>query len=311
MSRTVEITVPSHRTDPLLRDIQQLDEIVEMRVQRGVSLDPPGDLITVSITRRSLHDLIRLLNEQGLARDKSASISISEPSAIISPSSYQQIENDVSDVIWEEMEYTLLRESKMDVNGMFTMFAAGVIAAVGIATGAVHLVIGAMIIAPGFEPIIRVSLGVTGRATESWRQGLADVLKGYAALFVGALGAAAALYASGRDVLRGVEAYLPTEILISFWLQISLPSVLIATFAGATGAVLVAISRSVLTAGVMVALALIPPPAIAALALVAGDTGLMWSAVLRWVVEVGIVAAAGFAVVLWKRRSVQQRDLVP
>jgi hypothetical protein len=310
MSRSVEITVPSDRTDRLVQEIRQLDEVIGLRVQRGISVDPPGDVISLSLTNKSLRKLIRILDSWGVAKDEGGSIAISEPTGVISYSYQDEIEKDESDVIWEEMEFSILRESNMDLNGIFVMFTSGVLAAVGVATGAVHLVIGGMVIAPGFKPITRVALGLVAGGSESWHRGLIDTLKAYSALFVGAMFAALVLRLSGRPPLTGSEAYLPSEALVQFWIEISLPALLTAAVGGAAGAVLIAVNRSVLTAGVMIALALIPPPAIAALALVAGEPGLAGRGVLRWAIEVAVVTTTGLLVYLWKRTLVQRRAIV-
>lgn len=57
----------------------------------------------------------------------------------------------------------------------------------------------------------------------------------------------------------------------------------------------------------MIALALVPPVAIAGLALVGGDATLAGKALVQWVMEVLIVAAGGAAVFVWKRLAVQRR----
>jgi hypothetical protein len=307
MPRTVEITLPDARADSLARSIGTLEEVFEMRIQRGIVVDPGGSVISVALSNKALLRLLRLLDTEGVTRDAGSSVTISEPAGVISPSWKESIENDESDVVWEEMEFTILRESNMGINGLLVMFVSGALAAVGIATGAIHLVIGAMVIAPGFEPIIRVSLGLVAGGASGWKRGLIDAARGYAALVVGAATAALVLAGTGRALLDGSEAYLPARDLVDFFLQLSVPSLFVAAVAGTAGAVLIAVNRSILTAGVMIALALVPPPAIAALAFVAGEFDLIPTAALRWGIEVVIVALTGLLVFAWKRASVHQR----
>lgn len=59
------------------------------------------------------------------------------------------------------------------------MDLVGVRAVAGIASNAVHVVVGAMLIAPAFEPMTKVSLGLADRVP-IWRHGLMDVLRGMA-----------------------------------------------------------------------------------------------------------------------------------
>ncbi|MBM3492617.1 MAG: hypothetical protein FJX68_19690 [Alphaproteobacteria bacterium] len=48
------------------------------------------------------------------------------------------------------MELVIGKNSNMTGNALLVMLAAGVLAAIGIATNALHIVIGAMLIAPGY-----------------------------------------------------------------------------------------------------------------------------------------------------------------
>lgn len=61
------------------------------------------------------------------------------------------------------------------------------------------------------------------------------------------------------------------------------------------------------TSGVMIALALIPTAALAAMAIVAGDWPLAGKAALRWIIEVAVVIAFSAIVLGWQRYYVQRR----
>ena len=50
MPRRVEITVPSDRTDALLERVGGLGGLIGVRIQRGISRQPEGDVITLEIT---------------------------------------------------------------------------------------------------------------------------------------------------------------------------------------------------------------------------------------------------------------------
>lgn len=57
---------------------------------------------------------------------------------------------------WEELELSIGEDSTMTLDRTIVMFSAGI----GLLTGALHVVIGAMVIAPGFQPFARFVLGV-------------------------------------------------------------------------------------------------------------------------------------------------------
>lgn len=305
MIRTIQTVVASETTDQLLAELRQVPGLLGLRVQRQGSVHPPGDVVSLDATNSSLHAIVRLLAGYRSGGDGELSILTTEPISAVSPSHSQWIARDSSESTWEEMQMRIGKDSNMTVNAMMVMFVAGVLAAVGISTNALHLVIAAMLIAPGFEPITRISLGLVAGGS-AWRYGLADTAKGYVALLLGSALAAAALQAGNKPL--GEEAsYLPAEVLITYWTSITATSVLLAVLASAAGAVVIATNRAVLTSGVMVALALIPSATITAMAVVTGAFQLAGIAAVRFVIEAGLVAAMSALVFAWKRYRVQKR----
>jgi len=138
-----------------------------------------------------------------------------------------------------------------------------------------------------------------------WRRGIKDFLMGYSALLAGAAGATVLMLALGVPLEDG--SYLEAGILPSYWMQVTIPSVIISIVAGFAGAVLIANNRSILTAGVMIALSLVPTIAMAGMGLVRLDP---WSSVRAagiWLIDVAIVLAVSVLAFVWKRRAVQRR----
>jgi hypothetical protein len=144
MPRRVEIAVQAEKTEALVRRISGMDGLIGLRVQQGISRRPEGDVITLDITNRSLPALTRLLSEEGVGSSSAGSFSTSEPVSIVSSSSVADIVHDVSEATWEEMEVVIAKNSNMTVNALVVMVISGVLATIGIATNALHIVIGAM-----------------------------------------------------------------------------------------------------------------------------------------------------------------------
>lgn len=308
MPRSVQVTVPSEQTDALVEGIKNIEGLIGLSVQRGVSVRPRGDIVSIELLTPALHVLMRLLDRQGINSSTACCIRTSQPLGVIAAARSAEIARDASEATWEEMELTVARESNMTVNGLLLMASAGVIAAAGISTDALHLVVGAMVIAPGFEPVSRIALGAVARGI-AWRHGLADTAKGYLALALAACLTALVLRAAGVAPLGGKAAYLPAGALTSYWSSLTFSGLLVTIVAGATGGLLIAANRSILTAGVMIALALIPAAALVGMALSVGDFGLLGKALLRWFVEVLIVCLTSAVVFSWKRDRVQRRKI--
>jgi hypothetical protein len=308
MPRTVEISVSPDETEALVERISGIEGLIGLRVQSGASRKPHGDVISLEITNRALPELLRRLEHRGIGTTALGSFSTSEPISVTSSSFAPDIASDVSDATWEEMEVVIGKNSNMTISGALVMAIAGMLATIGLATNALHIVVGAMLIAPGFQPIVRVALGIVGRSG-AWRRGLADIGRGYLALGAGAAVTAMLLQGLGESAVGRTEAsYLPAGVLVSYWTEITVTSLLVTAAAGAAGALLVATNRAVLTAGVMVALALVPGATIAVAALVEGELTTAASGAARWLVEIGLVLLTSILVLQWKQSRVHRRQ---
>lgn len=311
MPKTLEITVPSERTEGLLSAFRQSEGVIGTRVQRGISLQPPGDVITLQVTNRALQPLLRHLEAEGVGRDAATSFSTSEPTSIVSSSARDRIADDTSNAAWEEMALLIAKDSNMTPYALGLMALSGMVAVIGISTNALHVVIAAMIVAPGFEPFVRVSLGLVARSRRVMLKGVTSAAKAYTGLAVGALLAVLLLRVLGYEPIPGQSAYLPAGSLVSYWSTITVPSLIVSLMASVAGAILVATYRRVLTAGVMVALALIPGTVLGVMALVAGDWTTAGTALLRWLIDAALVTSASVGVFALHQRFVEQRPMLP
>ncbi len=206
-----------------------------------------------------------------------------------------RLANDPTAAAFEEVHGILQREATMDAGKVAAMVVAGAVAAVGVLTNSVHLVIGGMVIAPGFQPFLKVAFRVAG-AARSFRRGLFDIGAGWSALVVGAAAAALVLRLSGVSVSSPAGGYLTSGSLLAYWRDWTLAATVVAVVGGVAGTALVIANRAVLTAGVMITLALVPGAALAGIAAVEGDLRLATEGVLRWAHDALIVTAVGAAV---------------
>lgn len=312
MPRKVEVTVPPRSTKSLISDIEKLKEVISLRVYAGVSHKPKGDLIVIEITDKTLPRLIKLFAERDIGNTPDTSFSTSQPLSIISKSSNDLILTDTNESNWEEAEQTIAKESNPTINLLLLMFIAGAIAVYGIATNALHLVVGAMIIAPGFAPLLRISLGIAARSRDTWRRGLRSSAKTYAVLIFGAMTAYAFIRILNPEMAFGAQStYLSSYELLNYWSSVTAVSVIVSGLAGIAGALLVATNRSVLTAGVMIALALVPSAALVGVGLASMNSDILWPSLLRFLIDVGLVIAAGLAVLKIKGKIIHKRALLP
>jgi hypothetical protein len=303
--RTIELTIPALRTDGFVADLDEL-ELTALRLQRGASLRPPGDLVTLEVANDRLGEVMRVADRYGLGEAGGVTMTTSVPLSMVGPT-YQALTREVGATTWEELELSIGEDSTMRGDRTLVMFIAGVVAGLGMSSGTLHAVIGAMIIAPGFQPLARFSLGLINRSG-AWRGGLVDVLRAYGALALGAVVAAVLGLLFGTGALdAGESTFFEPDTLIAYWSTISWTGVAVGAVAAICGGILISLNRTVLTAGVMVALALVPSAALVPMALIAGEPGLAASAAARFLVETGLVLAASLLVFAYKRRTDARR----
>lgn len=304
MPRVIEITVASEKTDLILERLRALEDVAGLSLQRDASLMPPGDIITAAATNDGTRAVLDLVDKMGVL--ESGSVRTTQPRSLLAPPSQNGIEQESNETIWEEMGFLLRRDTNLSANYLSLMALSGGVAAVGLWTNTLHIVIGAMVIAPGFEPLLRVSFGIVAGPRVLAPRGLLSSVAGY--LLMG-IGAALTVW-----LLRMIDPSQPMELetrsWVQYWSKVTPTGTLLSFIAGLAGAVVVCAQRSVLSAGVMIALALIPAISIAAMALVAGDFSLAGRGFARWLLEVTLVIVAGLLVLGLKQIFVHRRRAV-
>lgn len=308
MSRNIQVSLPSEHTNKLLQKIQNLDGLIGLRVHRNVSLQPKGDVLDFDLINPEVNNFLLLMEKEGLLNNEEVSVTTNQPTSILSRSSSEKILTESHETSWEDVLKNLLHESNMSFNTQVVMFISGIIAAIGISTNTLHVVIGAMLIAPGFEPVSRLAMGLVTKHRD-WKRGGMDILKGYGVLIIGAIVGGLIVKILDKDVIPGTSSYLPAGVLPEYWTSITATSVLVSIVAAVAGGIIIMTNKSLLTAGVMVALALIPAATLIGLGLIEANYALMGTAFIRLLLELLIVAICTGAVFLWKRNTTHKRNM--
>ncbi len=309
MSRIIEITIPSQKTEALLADIKQMPDLIGLRVQPHISKKPAGDVVTIQILNASYQKYMRLLDRYSLGHDGGISISTSEPDSLVPTSKKEELDRDSLEASWEEMEHIISKDSNATLSTLALTVAAGMLAAIGIATGALHIVIGGMLVAPGFMPIMRISLGIiTGSGV--WKKGLIDTVKAYTMIIVVAAISSYVMDVTGMQPLPGKPSYYEFyDTLVGYWTSIKPSGLVSSAAASLAGAIMLCTKRSTFTSGVMIGLALVPSASLIGMGLAAGDGQLAIDATLRWLADVALVLAVSAAVFFIVRVYVHKRTM--
>ncbi len=298
--------MPPNRPRELLERLERLSGVAAILVHPEASHLPPGDLVVMRGTNQAAEAAVRVAADMRLI-EAGGAMAINEPLGLASGERRQMIEGDSSDSTWEEIDTLLRRDTNPSLNFLGMMVVAGAVAGAGLMQDILHIVIGAMLIAPGFEPLVRVSAGLAcGLRDSAWR-GVLSAALAYVVLALGAVGGMfAAIWLDPALAL----ADLPSRDWVQFWTDVKLGSVAVAFFAGLAVALVVNSHQTVFATGVMIALALVPGMAIFGIGFAAGLPQLALLGLGRWAVDAACVLISSGLVFGVKRamlgRSAQQ-----
>ncbi|MCC2548043.1 DUF389 domain-containing protein [Hymenobacter sp. BT175] len=305
MHRTLEITVASSVTELLCQQLTAVPEVIGLSVSPGASRKPVGDVLTVHVLNRGADEVLRLARA-AVPTANDLSVITSEVASFIAPARQETIEHDKDEAIWEEMESGLRHQGAITANYLLLMALGGLICAVGLVSEPVPQAISfiaAAIIAPGFDPMTKVTLGLVLRRWSVVRHGVTSTLAGYAVLIATAALTMLALTAAGEASGAALAANPEVE-------HLSHPRLMELLLSGAgalAGVVMLAAYRRSFQAGPLIAMAFIPAAALIGAGLAVGRPELALEGLERFGADWGFIVGLG-APFLWiKQKLVHQR----
>jgi hypothetical protein len=304
LPRSIQIAVAAEAADAILRHIDQVEGIVGITRQRNASVNPPGDVLSIQTSNDAMQPVFSELQKLGI--HTKGIIHTSDLNCLLSPSEESRIESESNEATWDEMASLLRQDTNLDFNFLALMLFSGSVAATGLWADKLHLVIGAMVIAPAFEPLIRIPFGIVADLRPTAMRGLVSSLVGYLMLIIGAGIAVLVL----RVVDAGSGATLETRTWVEYWSSFSAPGTFAPVLGGLAGAIVLCGLRPVLTTGVMITLALVPSMAIVGMGLATADFSLAGKGFIRWAADAGLVIGMGSIVFWLKQKFVHRRRAI-
>ena len=308
MQRTIEVTIPPAAADTLVAALQGLEHVVGVARQRSASVQPAGcDVVVVHALNRGTDAVMRAVADAAALHGGPLSVATAELASLSDPEHQAATDRDVDEALWEEMETGLRHQGRITPNFLTLMALGGAIAAAGLVSKDPVLqtiaTVAAAVLAPGFEPLAKVPLGLVLRRFEVAKLGLVSSLAGYATLVAGAAVAFLALWGLGavgpNDFFSGSAA--------EHLAHPPAPDLLI-SFCGALAGVVIQVAyrRSVI-AGALIAMRMIDAAAAVGISVVAGRPDFALEALERLGLEVAFILVAGIAVFWIKQRLVHRR----
>jgi hypothetical protein len=234
------------------------------------------------------------------------SVSTSELSSMTDPEHEQKVANDIDEALWEEVETDLRHQGKLTMNYIGLMVLGGAVAATGFAAESSSQAISfvaASIIAPGFEPLAAIPIGLALRRWAVVWRGLQSAIGGYLALILSAALIFFALRINGVVMVESLTANAEVRNLA----EPGLREILLSACGALAGIVMLLSRRRYLIPGALVALLVIEASALIGVALAAGEPGLMLEGAKRFGLDILLIVAGGVPIVLLKQALVHRR----
>lgn len=304
MHRTLVVSLPADRTNQLIELLKPLDVIVGLSVQRGGSIKPPGDVLTLQVLNKGIDEALRRIT--AVCNETPYSIATAEQASLIDPSADSLIENDIDEAIWEEMETGLRHQARITSNYLALMALGGIMCAVGLVSEPVPQVIAfiaAAVVAPGFEPIAKISLGLVLKNFNTVKRGLKSVLMGYGVLIL----SSAAVFALLRWLGVTSSGEFASNQAVEMMAHPSTKDITVSICGTLAGAIIIASYRRSIIAGALIAMVIISAAAMIGPALICGSLSLALEGAERFGMDVALIIASCFVVFWVKQQFLHKR----
>ncbi|WP_114560138.1 DUF389 domain-containing protein [Desertihabitans aurantiacus] len=304
----LRVICPPEATPEVLARLRGCPGTAHLVLNRGVALEPTGDLVEADVARESADELLEALGELGI--DHSGGITLEPLDTVLSDAAdtaQREAPGDPADaIVWEELIARTGDDSRPTVTFFAFLTLACLIAVVGIVTNSPVTVVGAMAVGPEFGPLAALAIGLVLRRRDLVRQASLALGLGFP---LAILATAAGVLVCEATGLISVTA-LDTADQVDFIYQVGPFSLIVALLAGAAGMLSLTSAKSAALVGVFISVTTVPAAAFAVVAATTGDWARAGESLLQLGLNlVGIVVAAAGVLMLRTRRSAGLRRL--
>lgn len=305
MHRTIHIALPPENTDAAVKRLLALDGVIGLSLSKNSSIKPPGDVLIVNALNRGTGEILQIVEE--LVASENFSITTSESASLIDPAFKDSIRNDVDEALWEEIIAGLRHQGRISMNFILLMIAGGAICAVGLVSDPVPMMMAfaaAGIIAPGFEPVVAVPLGIVFKRFGIVGRALLSVVAGYAVLILAAAAVIKILLLTGNIEPNQLTENRDIETMINPTLK----EMIVSGCGAAAGIIITAAYRRSVIAGALIALIIIPAAAVAGAGIAVSDAKLIFGGLIRFAIDVAFIVGLGIVIFALKQIFLHRRE---
>jgi uncharacterized hydrophobic protein (TIGR00271 family) len=298
----LRLVVPSDLVDPVLELLAGASEVTNVWRVPGGAVKPPGDLVSCDVAKEAGSSLLHRLHDLGLVRLGSIAVECVDVSLsdgaraaeVAAPGSPADA------VVWEEVEGRVSESASLSISFLLLITIATMIAAIGIITDSIVLIIGAMVVGPEYGPLAGICVALSEGRPRLAARSLRALVVGFP---VGM--AAAALLTLGLVSTGIAPASLrPSEHELTLFIsQPNWYSVIVAILAGSAGMLAVVSAKSGALIGVLISVTTIPAAANVGVAVAYRVWPDALRAALHLGINVGAILVSGLVVLWFVRRA--------
>jgi len=266
----LRIVAPSDAAEKALELLERTSSVCNLVHLPRAAIRPEGDVILCDVAREDTSVIVGDLRELDIDRD--GSIAMEEIDSQISEAAKRAekaASGAVADaVVWEEVEQRTSENIELSASFIAFMVLAMLIAAVGIMTDQIVLIIGAMVVGPEFGPIAAFCVAAVQRRMDVARRSFVALAIGFPAGITAAC--LFTLLMDGLDLIP--EGFAEGDH--PFTKFISSPdefSFIVAFLAGMAGVLSLTNAKSGALVGVLISVTTIPAAANVGVAAAVGD----------------------------------------
>jgi hypothetical protein len=177
----LRIVVPHYQSEHTLDLLRHTSSVCNLIFLERAAQKPEGDVILCDVTREDVSVLISDLRELNIDVEGSIAMEVVDSqvsqAAIEAEKASSGMPSDA--VVWEEVESRTSENIELSTSFLAFMILAMLIAAVGIFTNQLLLIIGAMIVGPEFGPIAGLCVAAVQRRRDLARRSLRALAIGF------------------------------------------------------------------------------------------------------------------------------------
>ncbi len=303
MPRNIEVSLSPDHTPAAIEGVRQLSGVIGLSVQRGASLKPPGDVLSIQTTNGGSRAVLALLEDLGAL--EGGSVQLSELSAVVSPSHQERLGREENETNAPELSFLLGDFANPTLNYLLLMALSGALAGVGFWQGQLIYILAGQLLGPHVEPLLRVPSGLLNGPRAATRQGALAVVGGYLCMALGG----AAIFWLLHWLDPGVSMNLDDRMLGRSFSQLTSASAVGEGLAAIAAGLIVTSRRTPLLGGVYIALALAPSMTLIGIGLSTGQWAAARGAAVRWTFDALAVMVLGGLVLALKQGLVYRRRM--